>query len=319
LAAVILAGDHRIVPYRVEHGWPLHFLTRQQWGYEDLSFRSIELPGLNRWRLTDRVHAFDGVNLAIDVSLAVFSLAGLALLLEWRRRAGSFWQISLRQMAVLTLAVAGFCAWWGSLHRQARREAASLSALDDLLAHAIVGDGISNTLTQSQYEVQWQSQGDWFLELVWDEKTKPRWFAEVVALKLTVEQDTADEALALVGRLSSLEELSVEVYGGSRRLSDESVRTIAGLRRLRELTINRLGGNWDMSVVGLNDEQIAHLARLADLRRLDVSKNHITDVGLDQLHGLKRLELLEISNNQTTDEGVDRLQQAIPGIMVLDD
>ncbi|MCI0680459.1 MAG: leucine-rich repeat domain-containing protein, partial [Gemmataceae bacterium] len=183
----------------------------------------------------------------------------------------------------------------------------------------VYGDGISSTLWQSRCEIQWQSKGDWFLELFWDEETKPRWFAEVVSLKLTVEQDAADEAVALVGRLPSLQELSIDIYGGNRRLADESLQAIAGLRRLRALALRRIGHNWDMSVIGLCDAQVARLASLTELRTLDLTNNHITDEGLRHLRGLKRLEVLEISNNPITDDGVSELTQSIPGLMVLDD
>jgi hypothetical protein len=327
---VILAPERRVLPHRLEHGWPLPFAIRHEPGSfmqsavalrgqtdkSDLPRKSLHLWV---WPPGEREELHAGAFFA-DAVVAVAGLIILAILLEWRRRrARSFWQLSLREIAALVLVAAVPCAWWGSLYRRTQRQTAVLTALEGVLARAPAGDGIGSTLWQSRYEAELQTKGDWILEPIWGEETKPCWFAETVSLKLTVEQDVADEAVALIGQLPSLQELSVEVYGGSRRLSDESVQTVADLRLLRDLTIRRIGGGWDMSVVGLSDAQVAHLARLTDLERLDLSNNHVTDEGLRHLHGLKRLEVLEIANNAITDAGVSDLTQAVPGLAVLDD
>jgi hypothetical protein len=330
---VIVAPERRTLPNRVEYGWPWRFATRHKPDYSsglrDLSWlfhlhdpppaKSVRRHGLALWEGRGPVE-FRAVEFFADVALALGVLILLGVCLERRRRrVRSFWQLSLREIAVLVLLAAIPCACWGSLYRQTQRQAAVLTALEGVLARAPAGDGISNTLWQSRYEVEFQTKGDWFLELIWDQETKPCWFAETVSLKLTVEQDVADEAVSLLSQLPSLQELSVEVYGGNRRLSDESVQAIADLRLLRDLTIRRIGGGWDMSVVGLADAQVAHLARLTDLERLDLSNNYVTDEGLRHLHGLKRLAVLEIANNAITDAGVSDLTQAVPGLAVLDD
>ncbi len=329
--AVIFAPERRALPDRVEFGWPCRFATRDKPSYSsglrDIGLalhdrppaKSVRLHGLALWEGRGPLE-FRAVTFFADVALALGVLIPLGLFLERRRRRlRSFWQLSLREIAALVLLAAIPCAWWGSLYRETRRQEAALESLDNILATAVYGDGISSTLWQSRCEIQWQSKGDWFLELFWDEETKPRWFAEVVSLKLTVEQDAADEAVALVGRLPSLQELSIDIYGGNRRLADESLQAIAGLRRLRALALRRIGHNWDMSVIGLCDAQVARLASLTELRTLDLTNNHITDEGLRHLRGLKRLEVLEISNNPITDDGVSELTQSIPGLMVLDD
>jgi hypothetical protein len=327
---VIFAPERRVLPDRVEHGWTLTFSTRYKpssglrplalmlAARTDESLRIPQEPEL--WAWPDARTPCGGWLFWTNVGIAAIGLTVLTVLVERRRcRVRTFWQLSLREIAALVLLAAIPCAWWGSLYRETQRQARALESLDNVLTQAVYGDGISSTKWQSRYEVQWQSKGDWFLELVWDEATKPRWFAEVISLKLTVEQDAADEVVALVGRLPSLQELSIDVYGGSRRLADESVPTIAGLRGLRSLALRRIGHNWDTSVIGLSDAQVAHLASLTDLRTLDLTNNHVTDEGLRHLHGLKRLEVLEISNNPITDDGVSELTQSIPGLMVLDD
>jgi hypothetical protein len=323
---VILAPERRALPDRVECGWPMRFSTRERPtsglrplgpAFHGESKRPRAEPEL--WFWPPQGDLRPGAFFA-DVAIALAGLTLLAILLERRRRRVShFWQLSLREVGALVLVAAIVCGWWGSLYRQTRRQAAALKALDDVLANAVFGDGISSNLWQSKYEAQWQTKGDWFLELLWGEQTKPRWFAEVVSLELTVEQDSADQAVALIGQLPSLQELSLKLYGGSRRLADESVDVIADLRRLESLTINRIGGNWDMSGIGLNDAQAARLSRLTELRRLDLANNYVTDEGLRHLRGLKLLETLEISNNGVTDAGVSELTRSLPGLMVLDD
>jgi hypothetical protein len=321
--AVILAGERRTITC-VEHGWPLPFLTR-----EGKAFAAPGGPVLGEivWSSTLSLWSWRGyeirdvsrVALAADVGLAILGLTVLVTAIEWRRRrARHFWQLSLRELAAVTLAFAALCGWWGSIYRETQRQARTLKALDDLLGR-FISDGTSSTIWISEDVRRWQSKGDWFLELLWDEDTKPRWFAEVVALRLSVGQDVADEVVGLVGQLPALEELSLTIYGGGRRLANGSVQTLAGLHRLRSLEIGRMGGNWDMSVIGLNDEQVAYLGRLPNLERLNLSHNYVTDEGLRHLRGLKRLELLEISNNAITDAGVDELRENLPGLLVLDD
>jgi hypothetical protein len=328
-SVVILAGERRVLTEQVEHGWPLRFLTRDGMAFrvrDTLSTGEVVLwqAPSSLWSWTEDVRHFDPVALVVDIALVVLGTVVLAMVIDWRRRrARHFWQLSLRELAAMTFGLAVICGWWGSLYRETQRQTATLKALDNVLARALGGDGISDgtssTIWLSMADRTWQSKGDWFLELFWGPQTKPRWFAEVVALELTVEQGVADEAVALIGQLPALEEFSLKVYGGSRRLSNESVQTIAGLRKLRTLELGRMGGNWDMSVIGLNDEQVACLAQLPNLERLDLSHNHVSDEGLRQLKGLKRLEVLEISNNATTDAGVDELRESLPDLQVLDD
>jgi hypothetical protein len=62
----------------------------------------------------------------------------------------------------------------------------------------------------------------------------------------------------------------------------------------------------------LADEDLQNLAKLNNLRFLDLASSSITDDGLRHLAGLRRLEILNLSETRVTVAGVKKLQQALP-------
>jgi hypothetical protein len=66
----------------------------------------------------------------------------------------------------------------------------------------------------------------------------------------------------------------------------------------------------------LGDEDIRNLAKLNNLRFLDLSSSSITDDDLCHLAGLRRLEVLDLSETRLTDAGVKKLQQALPNCTI---
>lgn len=63
---------------------------------------------------------------------------------------------------------------------------------------------------------------------------------------------------------------------------------------------------------GLNDNNIGCLDSLTEIRWLVLQDTSVTDVGLQQLSGLKKLERLDLDGSPVTDVGIARLQQALP-------
>ncbi len=90
----------------------------------------------------------------------------------------------------------------------------------------------------------------------------------------------------------------------------KTVALLAELPSLGEVTLNE---------ANLGDVHCDLVAQCHGLKRLDLSHTIITDEGLKRLAALKNLQLLEIVNTHVTSEGEEVLQEANPGLLILDD
>ncbi len=67
----------------------------------------------------------------------------------------------------------------------------------------------------------------------------------------------------------------------------------------------------------LTDAGVKHLARIKNLRKLDLSNTLVTDVGLKYLAGLKNFQLLVLARiDNVTDAGVAELPKALPKLKI---
>lgn len=78
--------------------------------------------------------------------------------------------------------------------------------------------------------------------------------------------------------------------------------------RLRVLTLD---GNL------LDDEDMAHLANLSALERLDLQNTEVSDAGLSYLYDLRNLRELQLSGTLVTSSGSRQLQQALPDVNIV--
>ncbi len=63
----------------------------------------------------------------------------------------------------------------------------------------------------------------------------------------------------------------------------------------------------------ITDAGLASLAKMSNLKTLDLSEAEISDEGLLQLASLKRLTQLHLGNNANlTEDGVNRLRELLP-------
>jgi Leucine-rich repeat (LRR) protein len=81
---------------------------------------------------------------------------------------------------------------------------------------------------------------------------------------------------------------------------------LADVSRVENITALDLGGS-----KGLSDDGMRHLARLPQLKHLDVSGTAITDRGLQVLRDLPALETISLAWTRITDEGVVHLAQCV--------
>ena len=117
------------------------------------------------------------------------------------------------------------------------------------------------------------------------------------------------------GRQQRAAVLAVQKMGGDVRYErDASGRLRTSVPWLMGLLGEESHAN--VHVVGLfnrpvTDSDLIHLRRLGNLRRLDIARTAVSDVGLAHLQGLTRLQVL-INNTQVTDAGVNELKKALP-------
>lgn len=96
--------------------------------------------------------------------------------------------------------------------------------------------------------------------------------------------------------LASPEALGIDTHGQA------TDAMLADLSRIDHLVSLRLGGSR-----GVTDEGLRHLARLPNLRQLDVSGTAITDEGLKVLRELPTLESINLAWTRTSDAGTAEL------------
>ncbi len=102
-----------------------------------------------------------------------------------------------------------------------------------------------------------------------------------------------DDAVAL---LSEKQLTAIDMHGQG---TDEAVEMFS---HLPQLTTIRLGGS-----KALTDAGVRHLARMPQLRHLDLSGTQVTDRGLEVLRDLPALELINLGGTRVTDAGAAEL------------
>ena len=98
-------------------------------------------------------------------------------------------------------------------------------------------------------------------------------------------------------------ERTVTIYGfiyctNGPAIDDDGLGVVAGLDRLECL---------DLCWTKIGDSGLAHLAKLASLRELQLVHTDVTDAGLVQLSRLQRLECLSLDATLISDRGIGHL------------
>ncbi len=110
-----------------------------------------------------------------------------------------------------------------------------------------------------------------------------------------------------LAHLSGLSSLDILVLSGTK-VTDLGLSYLAGLRLLKTL---------DLSKTRVSDAGLKHLAGLSSLINLNVAETPVTDAGLKDLAGLAGLKRLTVSGTTVTGTGVAVLQNALPGLQVI--
>jgi hypothetical protein len=139
-------------------------------------------------------------------------------------------------------------------------------------------------------------------------------FVKVLEKTLTIEQRASYGPLRAVFRVGGV----VQTYGtGADEVLEVNLNftaaaddelahlsKLAGLRRLR------------LDHTQVTDAGLEHLKRLTSMRELDLSRTRVTDAGLKHLQELVGLRVLDLEFTQVSDAGVAELQRALPGLRI---
>jgi hypothetical protein len=136
----------------------------------------------------------------------------------------------------------------------------------------------------------------------------PAWLRRLVGdhaflrLRAVGTYNATEDDLRLISQFPSIEWLSLDA-----RLRDEGMEQVARLRNLKEL---------ELEAPHVTDRGLAHVARLHKLERLAIGYARITDAGLKHLAELSNLKSLLLDRTQVTGEGVNWLRKRIPSVAI---
>jgi len=117
-----------------------------------------------------------------------------------------------------------------------------------------------------------------------------------------VGQEFSDKRLGYIRNLTSLTHLHFFNSQGDWEVSDAGLAHLSGLTALEELQFT--------NVKGITDAGLVHLKPLGSLKKLDMERAQITDVGLARLGEMKSLESLRLGGD-ITDRGLASLAKSL--------
>ena len=110
--------------------------------------------------------------------------------------------------------------------------------------------------------------------------------------------------LSMLPRLENLEELDLSECS---QFFDDAMPPLAKMKNLKKLNLWR---------VAISDVGIEHLAGLTSLQSLNLDNTMLSDEGMKHLSGLTQLTFLHLGSTQITDAGLEHLE-ALTALMKL--
>ncbi|HEX7379673.1 MAG TPA: hypothetical protein VF278_21295 [Pirellulales bacterium] len=313
----------------VEHGWPSTWLVRQP------ADGSTE----NLWALSENVCYLDWFAAAANVIVCLALLASFAAAIEWRRRRRHrVWQFTIGDLLGVILILC-FPLKVVSERRQ---------ALADVRA-AAHGADLGDIAT-------WELSLPHWLRELWPEAefavTPLVWLGLLRPDEMSVDFPDRQSEAALVAALINAGPDGVTVRvrrpstGGQKEQPPFDPKALRSLLSLRQLTLERVNDDamacleslpevrklkFDVNCGPLSRSGAAHLRQLRKLRWLDVSRECLSDAGIEavaslgtldvlslagasdgdlaRLSNLKRLRCLELLDAKVTDDGLASLAE----------
>jgi hypothetical protein len=219
--------------------------------------------------------------------------AAMLLMLGWFITSRVFrwrFQLSIRSLLVLTVAVAVPFNWMSVEMKEARRERDVRKAFTAQRCSVIYASGAC--VSGMEEEGTNHPAPAWLRALLGVD-----FFDDVVLARIPPTR--GDAAVLTAIELNRLRELDL----GLSHVTDAGLAHVQGLTRIRRLRLRD---------TNFTDAGVVHLKGLTELQSLDVGGTRITDASLEQLKGMPRLRDLWLDGTLVTDQGVKRLRQALP-------
>lgn len=134
------------------------------------------------------------------------------------------------------------------------------------------------------------------LQLAVDSPVTDQQRTEVAALDLTRQRDFSDAGMALVARLTRLQDLTLE----GTPISDIGIAHLFDLTSLHSL---------NLAFTRVTDGGLLHLKNVLSLESLSLAYTKVKDKGLENVRTLTALRSLDLTATKVTDGGLAHLQQ----------
>lgn len=301
-----------IVPGDTQHGWPWVFLE-QEASDEAQLLKGPPWRSLAGWNLLWQWRDYNTLNLVLDSGVALSLLLASGLMFEcWRRRRHRVWQFSLRELFVATTLVAIACSWWAWHYHQWQREKnfqrllrERFSAGSDMYYQGPVWLG----KLVGPDNLQWlNGTGSVIFLLPIAENSTDvsmqslsRQMSQMPYLESVVATGADD---AVVASLSTVPQLSVLDLFESR-VTDASIKDIQQLVNLRALCISG-------KELKISNAAVGRLESLHNLERLVLRSPLLDDGAIPALARLRQLRRLDLVFTRVTQKGVKELQKQLP-------
>ena len=111
--------------------------------------------------------------------------------------------------------------------------------------------------------------------------------------------------------VQQLAPIAGNVYGldlTRSKVTDGDLATVAQMKNLARLQLNK---------TSIGDDGVEHLKELGNLEILNLYGTRISDKGLDHLTGMKKLQKLYLWESKATPEGAEKLKSKLPKLKVI--
>ena len=211
---------------------------------------------------------------------------------------GRWYQFSLRTLIVMTIAVSVLLGLFAARLQRARKQAAAVAVIRKFGGAISYHDGIEN---YPDYPVSLGSKTPasifptWAVESLGDDFFHTVMVVEVDTRKI----EAATDAICVwesVHALDRVVDLTISERDGPSRLDVSAIRRLSNLQSL------------EIADSAINDDDLAGLAELINLRHLSLLLTSIDGRGFEHLAALSRLESVSVSGSiAVSDDGVKQI------------
>ena len=107
--------------------------------------------------------------------------------------------------------------------------------------------------------------------------------------------------------------LAMVIVSGCGSTSPEHKQALAKIQDIGgRVNIKRGGYEVDFTRTTVENDDLAHLKQIANLKNIDLQGTRISDAGLLHLREITTLEIVDLRRTKATLEAVDELRKALP-------